>query len=105
MTIGFSLSAGIGFFTSANPIIPSPSTSLLLPVVLNMTKFFYIREPVTIANNNTIANILKDTIWIAGVPFPSLDKAWQYMLGISNHAHRLEVAKNITHQQVLSQRR
>lgn len=97
MTISFSPSASIGFSTSANPIIPSLFIGLLLPVVLDITKLFYIGEPVTIADNRIIANILKDIIWIAGVSFSSLDKAWQYILGISDHAYQLEVAKDIIH--------
>ncbi len=48
---------------------------------------------------------IKATIWIGGVPFPSLDKAWEYMLEISNDDQQREIAKDITHQQVLSAER
>ncbi len=33
--------------------------------------------------------------------FPSLDKAWEYMLGIPNSLQQLEIAKDIAHQQIL----
>lgn len=82
MITSFSTSAGTGFSMSANsfasigPIIPSLSIGPLLPVVLDIIKLFHIEKPVTSADNTTIAKILKDTIWISGVLFPSLDKAW-----------------------------
>ncbi len=68
------MSTGIAFSMSANPfasadfsasagsIVPSPSTGSLLPIVLNMTKPFYIRKPVTSADNTTVAKILKGKI-------------------------------------------
>lgn len=73
-------SASTGF------IVFSPSASLLWPIILDMTKPFYIEKLVTSAENTTNTKILKDTIWIAGILFPSLDKTWQYMLGISDWA-------------------
>lgn len=86
MTTGSSASAGpsasADLSASADPsasaglIIPPPSAGPLLPVVLDMTKSFHIGKPVTSADNTTATKILKGTIWIAGVPFPSLDKAW-----------------------------
>ncbi len=48
---------------------------------------------------------IKATIWIGGVPFPGLNKAWEYMLEISNDDQQREIAKNIAHQQVLSAER
>lgn len=36
-----------------------------------------------------------------GVPFPSLEEAWRYMLGIFDQSQRLEVAEDVAHQQVL----
>lgn len=102
MTIGFFSSASTDFSISAKPsasassIIPSPSASPLLPLVLDMTKPFHIGKRITSIDNITIIKILKDTIWIARIPFLLLDKAWQYMLGILDHAHRLKVAKDIT---------
>ena len=96
-----SSSASAGPSASAGLIVPSPSAGPLLPVVLDMTKPFHIGKPVTSADNTTAMKTLKGTIWIAGVPFPSLDEAWQYMLGIPDLAHRLEVAEDVPHQQVL----
>ncbi len=45
---------------------------------------------------------IKATIWIDGIPFPSLDKAWEYMLGIPDDDQQREIVKDIAHQQVLS---
>lgn len=107
MTTGFSTSADTDFFmsadssTSASPIVFFLSSSPLLLIVLDITKLFHIRKLVTHANNTTVVKILKGIIWITKISFPSLDKAWQYMLGILDHDHRLEVTEDITHQQVL----
>ena len=100
MTTGSSASAGPS--ASAGLIIPSPSAGLLLPVVLDMSKPFHIGKLVTSADNTTAMKTLKGTIWIAGVPFSSLNKAGQYMLDILDPAHQLEVAEDVAHQQVLS---
>ena len=99
-----SSSAFADFFASADPpasaglIISSPSAGLLLPVILDMSKRFYIGKPVTNADNTTTMKTLKGTIWIARVSFPFLDKAWQYLLGIPDPAHRLEIAEDVAHQ-------
>ncbi len=61
-------------------LVPSPHASL--PVVQDMTKPFFIGKPVTALDNTTAQIYIKATIWIGGVPFPSLDEAWEYMLGI-----------------------
>ena len=66
-----------------------------------MTKSFYIGKLVTSADNTNVKKTLKDSIWIARVFFPSLDKAWQYMLGIPDPVHQLEVTEDVAHQQVL----
>ncbi len=93
MTTGFFASAGTSFsmsadlFASASPIVPSLFAGPLLPIILDMTKPFHIRKPVTSADNTTITKILKGTIWIGGILFPFLDKTWQYMLGIPDHNH------------------
>lgn len=68
--------------TSAGFIISLPSTSFLLVVILDMTKPFHIKKPVISANNTTSRKTLKGIIWIVGILFPSLNEAWQYMLGI-----------------------
>ena len=100
MTTGSSLSAGTFVFARLN--IPSLSAGLLLFFISNMTKLFYIRKPVNNADNITTLKTLKDTKLIAGIRFSSLDEAWQYMLGIPDPNHRLEVAEDVAHQQILS---
>lgn len=47
---------------SVGLIVSLLSAGLLLLVVLNMTKLFYIGKPVTSANNITITKTLKDII-------------------------------------------
>ena len=89
-------------FTSIGLITLSLSTGPLLPIVLDITRPFYIKKLVTSTNNTTITKILKDTIWIIGIRFSSLNKVWQYILGILDQFYQLEVAKDIVHQQVLS---
>ncbi len=91
------LSVSANTFAFAGPIFPSPFAGLLLLVILNMTKPFNIGKSVTSVNNITIAKILKDIIWIARVLFLSLYKTWQYMLGIPDHDHQLEVTEDITY--------
>ncbi len=39
----------------------------------------------------------KNTIWISGVLFPSLNNIWRYMLGISNDKQWLKIAKDIAY--------
>ncbi len=70
-----------------------------------MIKPFFIGKPVTVLNNTTARMYIKATIWIGGVPFPSLDEAWEYMLAIPDDDQRCETAKDIAHQQVLSAER
>ena len=41
-----------------------------------MIKFFYIRKPVTGANNIIAFMYTKKTLWIGGILFPSLDNTW-----------------------------
>ena len=96
-----SSSASLGSSASAGLIVFPLSAGLLLPVVLDMTKPFYIRKPVTNADNTTATKTLRGTIWITGVPFVSLNKAWQYMLGIPDLAYQLEIVKDVAHQQML----
>ncbi len=67
-----------------------------------MAKPFFIGKPVTTLDNTTVRIYIKATIWIGGVPFPSLDKVWEYMVGISDDDQRREIAEDIAHQQVLS---
>ena len=86
---------------SAKLIVLSPSSGLLLLVILNMTKPFHIGKPVTSADITTATKPLKDIIWIFGVLFSFLDKSWQYMIGISNPAHQLKFAEDVVHYQVL----
>ncbi len=56
------LSISADLFKSANPIVSPPFAGPLLPVILDMTKPFYIGKPVTSANNTTLTKILKGTI-------------------------------------------
>ncbi len=70
-----------------------------------MTKPFFIRKPVTALDNTTAQMYIKATIWIGSVPFPSLDEAWEYMLGIPDDNQGCEIAEDIAHQQVLSAER
>ncbi len=44
----------------------------------------------------------KATIWIGGVPFPSLEEVWEYMLGILDDDQQCKIVEDIAHQQVLS---
>lgn len=60
MTTSFSTSASSS--TSASFIIFLSFASFLLPVILNMTKLFYIRKPITSANYTTIIKTVKDII-------------------------------------------
>ena len=78
VSIGFALSAGFfagaslsasagssasaSLFTPADLIFPSSFAGLLLPVVLDMTKPFHIRKPVTSAENTTAFKTLKGII-------------------------------------------
>ncbi len=74
MTTSFFASADTGFSASADlfvsayssasadSIIPSLSVGLLLSVILDMTKAFYIGKSVTSANNITVTKILKGII-------------------------------------------
>lgn len=95
-----SVSAGLVPSASAG-LVPSPSAGPLMPFVQDMTKPLYIGKPVIGANNTTALMYTKGTLWIGGVPFPSLDEAWRYMLGIPDQSQRLEIAKDVAHQQVL----
>lgn len=47
-----------------------------------MTKSFFIEKSAMNTKNTIVLIYNKDTIWIGNVPFPSLDQAWWYMLGI-----------------------
>lgn len=87
------LSAPTGLLAPANVFAPadflllaglvlSPYTGL--PGIQDINKPFFIRKLVTAVNNTTAQIYTKGIIWIGGVPFVSLDKAWQYMLGIPN---------------------
>lgn len=67
-----------------------------------MTKSLFIGKPVTATNNTNAQIYTKSIIWIDCIPFPSLDKAWQYILGILNDLQQLKIAKEITHHQILS---
>ena len=87
-----SMSAGSGSiaplsFTGSGLMACLPSSHPLLLVILDMTKFFYIRKPVTSADNTTVMKILKGIIQIARIPFSTFNKAWQYMLGILDLVH------------------
>lgn len=79
MTIDSSVSVGLyvstSFSISAGLIIPSTCAGFLLPVILDITKLFYIGKPIISASNITAVKTLKGIIWIAGVSFPSLDIA------------------------------
>ncbi len=70
-----------------------------------MAKPFFIGKPVTALDNTTVRMYIKAIIWISGVPFPSLDKAWEYMLGIPDDDQRRKIAEDIAYQQVLSAER
>ncbi len=70
-----------------------------------MAKPFFIRKPVTTLDNRTAQMYIKATIWIGDVLFPSLDEAWEHMLGSPDDDQLREIAKNIAHQQVLSAER
>ena len=83
----------------------SPLASSLLPIILHMTKPFHIKKLVTRADNTSTIKILKSTIWIAGVPSSTLNKTWQYMLGISDPAYQKEIAEDFTYQQMLAAER
>ena len=50
----------------------------------DMTKPFFIKKSVQTVDNIIGQIYTKGTIWIDGIPFASLDKAWQYILGIPN---------------------
>ena len=63
-----------------------------------MTKPFFIEKLVIAVDNPSAQIYTKGIIWISGVPFASLDKAWQYMLAIPNDEQWQETAKDITHQ-------
>lgn len=47
---------------AASFLILKLSASLLLPIILNITKSFYIRKDVTSADNSTAMKTLKDKI-------------------------------------------
>ncbi len=103
---GFSASAGLWApvnVPAPASLIPSPHAGL--PVVQDMTKPFFIGKPVTTLDNITTRMYIKATIWIGGVPFPSLNEAWEYMLGIPDDDQRREIVEDIAHQQVLSAER
>lgn len=108
--------ASADLFTSANPYISDNaftftnlstftnliifllSACLLLSIIPDITKFFYIKKPIISADNTTIIKIIKSTIWIVIVFFLSLNKVWQYILEILDQVYQLEVAKDILHQ-------
>lgn len=96
-----SSSASTGPSMSARLIVYPASAGLLLPVVLDIIKPFYIKKAVTSANNATVMKTLKGTVWIVRLFFPFPDKTWQYMLGILDADHQLEFAVDVAHQQVL----
>lgn len=81
--LGFSSSTSFLSFMSAG-LIFFPSASLWMLVVQDMIKAFYIGKPVTGADNISTVIYTKETLWISGVLFPSLDDAWQYILTIIN---------------------
>lgn len=66
MIISYSISIGhfasTGFSVSASFIVFLLSASFLFPVVLDTTKFFYIRKLVIGTNNITATKILKITV-------------------------------------------
>lgn len=68
----------VGLFVPAD--FPAPASLVLslytgLPIVQDMTKLFFIEKPIIAADNKTLEIYTIDTIWISGVPFPSLDEA------------------------------
>ena len=40
---------------------------------------------------------MKVTIWIGGIPFGEIGKAWNYMLGILDDTQRAEVVEDLGH--------
>lgn len=84
-------------------LVFSPHTSL--PVVQDRTKSFFIAKLITVANNTTAHIYTKSIIWISGIPFPILNDAWQYMLGIPNNLQQLKITEDIAYQQVLSMKK
>ncbi len=110
MSVGSSASAGpstlAGFWAPTNvPMpadLPTPvglvlSPHACLPVVQDRTKPFFIGKPVIALDNTTARMYTKSTIWISGVPFSSLDKAWEYIVGIPNDEQQCKIAKDIAH--------
>lgn len=84
------------FFSSASFLLPTfaglvlfPSTILLILVVQDMTKFFYIGKLITSADNTKALINMKEILWIGRVPFPFLDNAQQYILTISNKLQKI----------------
>lgn len=66
-----------------------------------MIKSFYIGKSVISANNISTLMYTKRSLWIGGVPFPSSNNAWQYLLTILDELQQLEVAEDIIYPQVL----
>lgn len=72
--------ASVNAFTSINSsgsagLVSFPFAGLLMPVIQDMTKLFYIGKLV-ICTNNIIALIYtKRTLWIGRIPFAFLDNA------------------------------
>lgn len=82
-------------------LVFSPSVDLLMLVVQNMTKPFYIRKPVIGVDNTTVLIYTKKTLCIGRVVFSSWNNARQYILIIPNELQWLEVVEDIVYQQVL----
>lgn len=72
MTTNFSLCVGFSAFVAT--IVFLLSVTFLLPVILDMTKSFYIKKRVTSIHNITDKTILKSIIYNARVFFSSLEK-------------------------------
>lgn len=74
-----------GFWVPAIPLMPAnsfaladliPSSHTSLLIIQDMTKSFFIGKPVIAADNISSQIYTKNIIWISGLAFPNLNKAW-----------------------------
>ena len=81
---------------------PGVVVSRIAFIVIDLTKGNYFYEKQVIAEDLTNSKLyMKETIWIEGIPFGEIGKAWNYMLDIPDDTQRAKVAKDLGHQFIL----
>lgn len=85
-----------------NPItglIPGVVAVRIPFVMIDPKKSYYFYEKQVMVKNLTSYKLyMKGTIWIRGILFGEISKAWKYMLGISDETQKAEMTRNFGQQ-------